>query len=135
MPVKKKPLVDYPDNPDEIPYEQRLTMAWEAYIDSNGKLSIRKAAAQHGIQWERLRDCINGAKPRNKEAETRRRLGPQEEKIIERHILQLEVWGWPPLVSQLQKMAKELLMAKGDILDLGPTWYQRFLNRHPHFKA
>ena len=82
MPVKKKPLVDYPDNPDEIPYEQRLTMAWEAYIDSNGKLSIRKAAAQHGIQWERLRDRINGAKPRNKEAETRQRLGHKKRRLL-----------------------------------------------------
>jgi hypothetical protein len=91
MPVKKKPLVDYPDDPDEIPYEQRLTMAWEAYIDSNGKLLIRKAADQHGVKWERLRDRINGIKLKNKEVETRQRLGPQEEKIIKRHILQLEV--------------------------------------------
>jgi hypothetical protein len=31
MPVKKKPIVDYPDDPDEIPYDERLEMAWEAY--------------------------------------------------------------------------------------------------------
>jgi hypothetical protein len=51
MPVKKKPVTDYPDDPDEIPCEQRLEMAWEAYIDSNEKLSIRKAAKQHGVKW------------------------------------------------------------------------------------
>ena len=92
MPVKKKPVVDFPDDPEELSYETRLEMAWEAYLDSNGKLSIRKAAAQHGIpQWERLRDRINGMKPKKLEAELRQRLSPTEEKIIERHIQQLEV--------------------------------------------
>jgi hypothetical protein len=42
--------------------------------------------------------------------------------MIERHIQQLEVWGWPLMVNQLNKMAKELLMAKGDIEDIGPNW-------------
>jgi hypothetical protein len=85
-------VVDYPDDPEEIPYEDRLTMAWEAWADSNGKLSIRKAAKQYGIEyWERLCDRIRGMKPKEKAAEQRQRLGPKEEKIIERHILQLEV--------------------------------------------
>jgi hypothetical protein len=42
-----------------------------------------------------------------------------EERIIERHIMQLEVWGWPPMVSQVQKMAKELLITKGDLRKVG----------------
>ncbi|KAH8762228.1 hypothetical protein F5882DRAFT_305308 [Hyaloscypha sp. PMI_1271] len=62
MPVKKKPIIDYPDDPDEILYANRLEIAWEAYIDSNGKLSIRKAAKYHGVKWETLRDRINSKK-------------------------------------------------------------------------
>ena len=50
MPVKKKPIVDYPDDPDEILYANRLEMAWEAYIDSNRKLSIRKAAEYYRVK-------------------------------------------------------------------------------------
>jgi hypothetical protein len=136
MPVKKKPDVDFPDDPEELPYETRMEMAWEAYLDSNGKLSIRKAAEQHGIpSWERLRDRINGMKPRKVDAESRQKLSAKEERIIERHIQQLEVWGWPPMVSQLQKMATELLKAKGDMEDIGINWSQRFLQRHPHLKS
>jgi len=102
MPVKKKPDVDFPDDPEELPYETRMEMAWEAYLDSNGKLSIRKAAEQHGIPlWERLRDRINGMKPWKVDAESRQKLSAKEERIIERHIQQLEVWGWPLIVSQL----------------------------------
>ena len=72
MPVKKKPDVDFLDDPEELSYETRLEMAWEAYLDSNGKLSIRKAALQHGLpSWERLRDRINSIKPRKVKAESR----------------------------------------------------------------
>jgi hypothetical protein len=56
MPVKKKPVIDFPNDPEEILYSERIELAWEAYIDSDGKLSIRKAAAQHGVKWETLRD-------------------------------------------------------------------------------
>lgn len=87
MPVKKKPIVDYPDDPDEIPYHERLEMAWEAYIDSNGKLSIRKAAEYHGVKWETLRDRINGNIIYKQAAESQQRLTPMEERIIERHIM------------------------------------------------
>ena len=91
MLVKKKPVVDYPDDPEEIPYETRIKMAIKAFYDSNRKLSIRKAAVQHGIQWERLRDRLNGIKPIKKELESRQRLSLKEEQIIERHIIQLKV--------------------------------------------
>jgi hypothetical protein len=49
MPVKKKPVVDFPNDPDELPYETRMIMAWEDYLDANGKLSIRKAAQGHEL--------------------------------------------------------------------------------------
>jgi hypothetical protein len=44
MPVKKKPVIDYLDDPDEVLYKQRLTMAWEAITDFNGIFLICKAA-------------------------------------------------------------------------------------------
>lgn len=39
------------------------------------------------------------------------------------------------MVSQLQKMATELLKAKGYIEDIRINWSQRFLQRHPHLKS
>jgi hypothetical protein len=50
MPVKKKPIIDYPNDPDEILYTDRLEMAWEAYINSNRKLSIQKAAEYYRVK-------------------------------------------------------------------------------------
>jgi hypothetical protein len=62
MPIKKKPIVDYPNDPNEILYTDRLEIAWEAYIDSNRKLSIRKAAEYYRVKWKTLRDRINSKK-------------------------------------------------------------------------
>ena len=50
MPIKKKPIIDYPNDPDKILYYEYLEMAWEAYINSNRKLLIRKVAKYHGIK-------------------------------------------------------------------------------------
>ena len=49
MPVKKKPDVDFPDDPEELLYKTRLEMAWKVYLDSNSKLFIQKAALQYGL--------------------------------------------------------------------------------------
>jgi hypothetical protein len=87
MPVKKKPIIDYPNDPDEIPYADRLEMAWEAYINSNGKLSIWKAAEYYRVKWETLRDRINSKKSYKESLEGQQHLSPVEERIIERHII------------------------------------------------
>lgn len=39
------------------------------------------------------------------------------------------------MVSQVQKMAKELLIAKGDLRKVGINWIQKYLRRHPQLKA
>jgi hypothetical protein len=44
MPVKKKLVIDYLDNPNKVIYKQRLTMAWEAITNSNGIFLVYKAA-------------------------------------------------------------------------------------------
>jgi hypothetical protein len=97
-------------------------MAWEAYIDSNRKLSIRKAAKHCRVKWETLRDRIKARKIYKDAAEAQQCLTLVEARIIERHIMQLEVWGWPPMVTQVQKMARELLIAKRDLEDIGINW-------------
>ena len=135
MPVKKKLVVDYLDDPEEILYAKRLEMAQEAHVDSNGTLLIRKVAKQYGVVQETLRDRINSVQTVKKENTSRQRLSPVEEQIIERHIMQLEVWGWPPMISQVQKMAKELLITKGDLKELRINQTQKYLKRYPQLKS
>jgi hypothetical protein len=44
MPVKKNPLYELYDDPKELLYEDRIRLAMESIIDSNGRLFIWKAA-------------------------------------------------------------------------------------------
>jgi hypothetical protein len=50
MPVKKNPLYELYDDPEELLYEDRMRLAIESIIDSNGRLSIRKAALIHRLE-------------------------------------------------------------------------------------
>src|SRR6267154_2828968 len=117
MPVKKNHYVEFPNDPNELSESVRLQMAHDNYLDHNTSKktkSIRKCAREHGIIYETLRDRINGAKPKEQDAVARQRLSGRQEAVIQRHIRKLEVWGWPPMVHQVQKMAIELLKAQGE---------------------
>jgi hypothetical protein len=86
MPVKKNPLYKLYDDPEELLYKDRMRLAMESIIDSNGRLFIRKAALIHGLEWERLWDRIYGVKPKKEAIQSRQLLDPREEEIMERHI-------------------------------------------------
>ena len=88
-------------------------MALEAYKASNGALSLRKAAGKHGIAYETLRDrAVKGVVPKEQASEDMQRLSNREEDVLVSWCKQLEAWGWPARISQLRKMATELLQAK-----------------------
>jgi len=58
-----------------------------------------------------------------------------EESALVAWCKQMEAWGWPARISQLRKMAVELLEAKGDTEPLGINWHHAFLDRHSELKS
>ena len=49
------------------------------------------------------------------------------------YIKQMEVWGWPPRVSQVKFLASELYLQnhpQHSPHDIGVNWVQKFLDRH-----
>jgi hypothetical protein len=86
MPVQKNHYPEFEGEPEELADTVRLEMAFDAWKDANDHLSIRKAARQHGIPWETLRDRIKGAKPKAVDVESRQRLSAKEEMVIQKHI-------------------------------------------------
>jgi len=135
MPVKKHVDIEFADEPDEIAYQKRIDLAYDYYLlhlESGDRQSFRKCGRMYGIAWETVRDRAKGAISKELASEAMQRLSALEEATLSRHILQLEAWGWPPLVSQLNKMAVELLRAKGDMDPLGKSWLSSFIRRYPH---
>ncbi len=50
---------------------------------------------------------------------SQRKLTTEEEESIKSWVLEIQSWGFPPRVDQLQEMAEQLLRAKGDYKELG----------------
>jgi hypothetical protein len=108
--------------------------AWEK-ADSDKK-SIRNIARVYDVNPETLRKRVNGVSKSKVEAShVIQRLSAGEEESLVDWIKQLGVWGWPPRVLQLRKMAVELLQAKGDYKELGICWTDQFFRQHPDLKA
>jgi DDE superfamily endonuclease/Tc5 transposase DNA-binding domain/helix-turn-helix, Psq domain len=128
-----------PIDTEETPIEERIQKALKHYrrcLGTKEEISIRKAAKLYGIKnWERLRGRLHGAKPRENHSAEMQRLSPMEESVLVAWCLQLYNWGWPARITQLRRMAVELLKEKGDTLDLGSRWQDAFLGRHPELKS
>jgi hypothetical protein len=62
-------------------------------------------------------------------------LTPAEEDVLVEYCLQLERWGCPARISQLRKIAEELLIAKGDTDPIGKNWPGAFIKRHITLKS
>jgi hypothetical protein len=124
---------------EETPIEERIQKALKHYrrcLGTKEEVSIRKAAKLYGIKnWERLRGRLHGARPRENHSAEMQRLSPMEESVIVAWCLQLYNWGWPARITQLRRMAVELLKEKGDTRALGSSWQSSFLRRHPELKS
>jgi hypothetical protein len=119
----------------ELSTAERIDTAFNAWKEANGTISLRKAAKQHGIGFGTLQARSKGSTSRESANQAKQRVSVQEEEAIRRWILQLGAWGWPPLVSQVNRMAIEVLKAKGDTEPLGHNWHSRFLDRHPDLRS
>src|ERR1700722_176770 len=124
-------VVDLP----EVPKDQRVALAQQAWEESKGALSMRSAARTYGVGYSTLRDHINGAIPKVLAIQARQRLLVGEEECLRDWILQLASWGWPPRIEQLRGMAIELLKAKGDNKELGIHWTDAFLELYSILKS
>jgi hypothetical protein len=115
----------------EVLYEIRVDMAFDAWKRAAGTISLRKAARMHGISYHTVRGRSKGAVSRKQHSQDMQRLSVQEEGLLRKWVLQLGAWGWPPLISQLYRMASELCKSNGDNIPLGINWPQHFLCQHP----
>jgi hypothetical protein len=115
---------------------QRIALAHQTWKDSNGQLSMRKAAAQFGVSYSTLQDRIkNGAISKSEASQAMQRLSVREEEALRDWVLQVETSGDSPRIDQLRDVATVILRAKGDTKELGVHWTDSFFRRHPDLKT
>ena len=83
----------------QVPYRERIDLAYEAWNDANGALSIRRAGEDYGVAYSTLNGRIKGAKSAVVRQEEQQRLFPEEEAILVKWITRLQAWGWPARVE------------------------------------
>ncbi len=74
-----------------------------------------------------------------KEAHTQeQRLTEAEESTLAKWVGLMQIWGWPPRICQVRRMATRFLIRRGvNVLKkpLGIHWIQNFVSRHPFLES
>ena len=113
---------------------ERLNDAIKAYEDAEGSLSITQAGYVYAVSKATLYRRINGRCNQVSYGISKQRLTPEEESI-KNWVLEIQSWGFPPRVAQLQEIAVELLQPKGNHKELGKNWVSGYLSHHPTLQA
>ncbi len=108
---------------------ERLNHAIQLYEQAEGSLSITKVAKLCAVSKATLYRRINSRRNQVSYGISQRKQTPKEEESIKSWVLEIQSWGFPLKVAQLQEMAQELLRTKGDYKEL------RFLGRYPTLQA
>ena len=114
---------------------KRLNDEVKPYEDAEESLSITQAAYVYAVSKAKLYRRINGRRDQVSYRILKQKVTPEEEESIKNWILEIQSWGFPPIVAQLREMAVELLQAKGDDKELGKNLVSRYLSRHPTLQA
>jgi hypothetical protein len=130
----EEPIEAFNESLPEFSRSERVQLAYKAWKESEGAISIRQAARTYGINYTTLLGRTKGALSQEASRQVRQRLSVGEEEALQSWLLQLNKWGWPARINQLEAMAIELLRAKGDMEELGIHWTRSFLSRHPDLK-
>src|SRR5450432_1107832 len=119
----------------QLPRSQRIALAYQAWKDADGQISMKKAARMFNVSSSTLQGRIKGAIPKEQASQAMQKLSKEQEDALVEWIDLLTSWGWPARSDQLRGMAREFLRAKGDASELGVHWHDGFLQRHPEVKT
>jgi hypothetical protein len=119
----------------KINFERRIQDA-KHDLASGKYTEIREAAEVHGLAPSTLSDRIDGGVSRQEACVSQQNLPPIEEDAIQRWILRLDDWGFPPRHDYVKQMALDFLGSHGIATPiLGKNWLTRFLARHPDLSS
>ena len=116
--------------------EARMKAALEGL--ASGKYSTKHQAAKAlELSEALLARRVQGKKSRVEAREEQQALRRAEEKGLEKWIGRLTAMGHPATHEFIREIAEEIRKRRDpdNLLPLGSSWVQQFLNRHPHLKT
>ncbi|OXV05136.1 hypothetical protein Egran_07096 [Elaphomyces granulatus] len=82
-----------PNVPPDLSKAERIGLAFQAWKDANGQLSMRRAARIFDVSWTTPQGRIKGACPKAQASQAMQRLSVAEEDTIRDWLLELSNWG------------------------------------------
>jgi hypothetical protein len=111
-------------------YEKRMEEAikdFKAYSES----SIRAVAAANDVDHTTLSRRLNGQTSRAIAREPQQLLTNEQEALLKRWILDLEIQGHAPTFKAVRELAAIISRSAGGPETVGKNWINRFIHRHP----
>jgi helix-turn-helix, Psq domain len=105
--------------------ETRIILAIEA-IRTSRKMSRRHAAKIYNVPETSLRNRMNGITPKAEKRNAQHNLTQSEEEAIVKHVLDLDLRGFPPRIDSVEDMAN-LLLTTRHAKRVGKQWPYRFI--------
>jgi hypothetical protein len=122
-----------PQQPQSTPNKALVVLALSA-IKNNTVQSARRAAAAYSVPRSTLSHRHAGRTARRDCQPNSRKLTKQEEKVLVRHILNLDARGFAPTLAAVRDMANRLLAEKG-ASQVGKIWPYNFVKRTLELKT
>jgi len=97
--------------------------------------SLRAAARAFGVPESTVRDRAHGSKTRAEARTSQQLLSVEQEEMLVRWILDLDMYGQAPNFAQLRAMAGLISAVSNGPSTVGKAYIQRFLKRHPEVKS
>jgi helix-turn-helix, Psq domain/Tc5 transposase DNA-binding domain len=113
--------------------EARILIAIEA-LRIDPKLSVRKAATIYDVPETTLHNRMNGAAFKAETWSQKRLLNELEEKVLLKHIMDLDNRGFSPKLGGVEDMANYILASQKK-QPVGKLWAHRFVQRNPELKT
>lgn len=113
--------------------ESRIITALQA-LQKDPTLSTRAAGRIYSVPEATLRARRNGTTARRDSIPNSRLLTDSEESAIVKHILDLDLKGFPPRLCGVEDMANRLLAERGE-RRVGVRWAKNFVQRQPELST
>jgi hypothetical protein len=113
--------------------EARLVMAIKA-LESDKKLSVRKAAQIYDVPEATLRYRINGRVLKAEIQSKSQLLSKLEEEVLVQHIIDLDNRGFSPQLKDVEDIAKIILTSRHRP-SIGKLWAHRLVERTSELKT
>jgi hypothetical protein len=113
--------------------EAKILMAIKA-LESDKKLSVRKAAQIYDVPGTTLRDRMGGVKPITERRPKNQLLDELEEQVLIQHIVDLDERGFSPRLKDIEDIAKSILASRHGP-PIGKLWAHRLVKRTPELKT